>query len=213
MVAGKAYKKMFKSLLPKRLYALIKKMLKRPPVGQVGLVGDLRKSKPAGANYGFGCGLPIDSYNIEKFLAAHSMDIHGRVLEIYDNEYSRRFGKEDVFKNEVLHKIEGNQKAAIIADLAEAPNIPSEIFDSIIFTNILQFIIDTEAAIRTLCRILKPGGVALATLPGVFKISTEDQTQRGGEYWRFTYGFGCMLFCRDSPGENVSVTCYGNVLT
>ena len=43
-------------------------------------------------------------------------------------------------------------------------------FDCIIFTQTLHFIYDVRLAIQTLHRILKPGGVLLATFPGISQI-------------------------------------------
>src|SRR5207302_1422674 len=114
---------------------------------------------------------PIDRYYIENFLARHDSDIHGRVLEIGDDAYTRRFGGSRVTKSDVLHVAEGNPKATLVADLAQADWVPSEIFDCIIFTQTLQFIYDVKTVVRTLFRILKPGGVLLATVPGISQLS------------------------------------------
>ena len=55
-----------------------------------------------------------------------------------------------------------------VADLADAKQIPDERFDAIILTQTLQLIFDPPAALRTLHRILKPGGRAAVVLPEVF---------------------------------------------
>ena len=46
---------------------------------------------PSGANYGYGRGNPVDRYYIEGFLARVAADGHGRVLEVGDHTYTRRF--------------------------------------------------------------------------------------------------------------------------
>ena len=79
----------------------------------------------------------------------------------------------------------GNPSATIVADLTTAETIPDEIFNCIILTHTLQFIYDFRSALRHLQRVLMPGGVLLATLPGISQISRYDM-DRWGEYWRFT---------------------------
>src|SRR5690606_675442 len=93
--------------------------------------------------------------------------IHGRVLEIGDNTYTLRFGGDRVSISDVLHVDEGHAGATITADLTSAEHIPGDQFDCIVFTQTLQFIFDASAALRTLHRILRPGGVLLCTVPGI----------------------------------------------
>ena len=67
---------------------------------------------------------------------------------------------------------EGNPQATIVGDLTDAPQIPSDAFDCAIVTQTLQFVYNVRAALATLHRILAPGGVLLATVPGITKISS-----------------------------------------
>jgi SAM-dependent methyltransferase len=181
-----------------------------PPVGWVRF-GDLRRLKPVSSDYGNSRGLEIDRYYIEKFLAEHAGDIHGRVLEIKHDTYTRRYGQDRVTQSDVLHPVEGNPDATIIADLTKADHLPSNVFDTIIFTQTLQVIYDIRTVISTLHRILKPDGVLLATASGMAKLSLED-FDRWGEYWRFTSQSARLLFEEQFGGGNVSVRAYGNVL-
>jgi len=136
------------------------------PVGKVRF-GSLRRVTPISQQWGFDRGLPIDRYYIENFLAHHENDIRGRVLEIGDNSYTPKFGGNRVTKSDVLYVEEGNPKATIVADLTSANHISSNTFDCIILTQTLQLIYDVQAALQTSFRILKPGGVLLATLSGI----------------------------------------------
>ena len=68
-----------------------------------------------------------------------------------------------------------------------------------------------RAAIVALHRILKPGGVLLATFPCISQISRYDM-DRWGEYWRFTTRSAQRLFEEAFLPTNVSVESYGNVL-
>jgi SAM-dependent methyltransferase len=157
-------------------------------------------------------GKPIDRYYIERFLAAKSSYIQGRVLEIGDDTYTRMFGGNRVIQSEVLHVAERNSKVTIIADLTSADGIPPASFDCIILTQTLQTIFDLPAVIRTIYRILKPGGVALVTIPGISRISRYDM-DRWGYYWSFTTKSAQRLFEAVFPGSNVQVQAHGNVLT
>lgn len=181
-----------------------------PPVGWIRF-GQLRRLKPVTTDYGNSRGLEIDRYYIEKFLAEHANHIRGHVLEIKHNTYTLKYGGDRVTKSDVLHNVAGNPDATIIADLANADHLPSDSFDTIIFTQTLQFIYDIKSTVATLYRILKPGGILLATASGMAQISREDFEQ-WGEYWRFTSLSARLLLEEVFPQENVSVRSYGNVL-
>jgi glycosyltransferase involved in cell wall biosynthesis len=181
------------------------------PVGWVRF-GSLRRLMPLSREFGFDRGLPIDRYYIERFLAKHTADIHGHVLEIEDNIYTRQFGSGRVTKTDVLYVRHGEPKATIVADLTRADNLPCETFDCIILTQTLQFIYNVGAAITTIHRILKPGGVVLATVPGINYISRYDM-ERWGQYWSFTTLSTQRLFEEVFPHGNVTIEAHGNVLT
>ena len=183
----------------------------RPPVGAVRF-GSFRRLTPVSRTFGFDRGLCIDRYYIEAFLASYASDIRGHVLEIGDDSYTRKFGAGRVTRSDVLHRQEGNPKATLVGDLTDARHIPSDTFDCIIFTQTLQFIYDVRAALTHLHRILKPGGILLATIPGISQISRHDM-ERWGDYWRFTTLSARRLFEEIFAKSNVTVQAYGNVLT
>ena len=156
-------------------------------------------------------GLPVARYYIERFLSAHASDIQGHVLEIGDNYYTRKFGRNRVTRSDVLHVAEGNPNATIVADLTRAGHLPSNAFDCIIFTQTLQYIYDVRAALRTLYRILRPSGVLLATCHGISDLSRHGM-DLWGEYWRFTDRSVRRLFAEVFPPDNLEVKQHGNVL-
>lgn len=169
-----------------------------PPLNLVDF-GDLRRLKPISELEGYERGLPVDRYYIEKFLASNSGHIAGRVLEIGDDEYTKRFGKEKVKKSDILNYDRSfNPKTTIEADLSDAPYTPSDTFDSIIFTQTLEFIYDLHSAIRTLSSILKPGGVLLATLEGIGNTYGEGPSE--SDWYRlFTASSASRIFRKNSP--------------
>jgi glycosyltransferase involved in cell wall biosynthesis len=174
--------------------------------------GSLRRVTPLSREFGYDRGIPVDRYYIEKFLSDHHSAIRGRVLEIADNTYTRRFGGEHVTKSDVLHVVNGKAQATIVGDLTHADHIPSESFDCVILTQTLQFIYDVPAALRTAKRILKPGGVVLATVPGISPVSRYDM-ENWGHFWAFTTQSARRLFEEVFPQDHVQTTAYGNVLT
>jgi SAM-dependent methyltransferase len=193
-----------------RIRRLRHRFKRQVPVGWVRF-GSFRRVQPIDPELGWNWGKCIDRYYIEAFLAQYATDVYGHVLEVYDNSYTRRFGGERVNRSDVLHYVTGNPKATIVADLTCANQVPSNTFDCIILTQTLQFIYDVRAAIHTLYRILKPGGVLLATCHGISQISRYDM-DRWGEYWRFTSLSARKLFTEVFPEDSVTVQPYGNVL-
>jgi SAM-dependent methyltransferase len=173
-------------------------------------LGDLRRVSPVDANWGFERGTPIDRVYVERFVGSHAADIHGRVLEIAAPDYTNRFGR-DVTARDILMAEEGNPEATIVGDLANAPHILDDAFDCAIVTQTLQFVYDIRAAISTLHRILAPGGVLLATVPGLTKISPVEDA-RYGEWWHYTGRSLLRLGAEAFGDENVDVESYGNVL-
>lgn len=181
----------------------------RPPVGLTSF-GDLRRLTPISRVFGFDRGTPIDRYYIETFLAGNATDIQGRVLEIGDDSYTRRFGAERVTHSDVLHVSDGNPNATIVADLESADHIPSNSFDCIILTQTLHLIYDVRAALSTLHRILKPGGVLLATIPGISQIDHYDWRSRW--YWSFTALSAKRLFGEKFCDTHLKIETRGNVM-
>lgn len=196
--------------LPSRLVRRLREPSSVPPPGAVRL-GHLRRLAPLSRRFGLDRGLPVDRYYIERFLGANAADVRGSVLEIKDDIYTRRFGGDRVLESHVLHVEAGNPRATMVADLTAAPGIPAAAFDCVILTQVLQFIEDPRAAIRTLHRILKPGGVVLATVAGISQIDRHEM-DRWGDFWRFTTLSARRLFEEAFPGR-VRVAGHGNVLT
>lgn len=203
-----------RAVLPARIRRWIRGRLHalsgRPPVGRVRF-GGLRRLTPISRVFGTDRGQPIDRYYIERFLAAHAADVRGAVLEIGDDRYTRRFGQGRVRRSDVLHVVEGNPKATLVGDLTRAESVPSGAFDCAVVTQTLPFIYDVAAAVRNLHRALRPGGVLLATFPGISQISRSDM-DRWGDYWRFTGLSAKRLFEEVFQPEDVSVETHGNVL-
>ncbi len=183
------------------------------PLGSLDF-GDLRRLSPVSPIFGIDRDLiSVERHYIEEFLCTNRSDIKGRVLEMGDPNYTNKFGGDQVTKSDVLHYVEGNPKATIVADLTKADNIPDNTFDCIIITQTLQMIFEIQPAIENLHRILKPGGVVLATSHGITRVARREGVDDWGEYWHFTSQSSKHLFRASFPHEGVTVTTYGNVLS
>lgn len=223
----KILKQIARQTLPVPLRHWLKEQVRtysyNPPLGKVNL-GNLRRVTPISPEWGFERGSPIDRYYIEQFLSAHAKDIHGHVLEIEDNSYTRKFGGDRVTKSDVLHVKEGNPNATIVADLTCPEQFPPDTFDCVILTQTLQLIYDLRSAVKTVHRILKPGGVVLATVPGITQISHYQPEESADTWthdtdnwsdcwcWNFTTLSARRLFEEAFGIEFASVESYGNVL-
>jgi SAM-dependent methyltransferase len=173
--------------------------------------GSLRRLKPVSPVFGFDRGLPIDRYYIEDFLQRHREDIRGHVLEIGDPGYTLKFGGPKVSRTDVLHAQPGNPEATLVADLSQKGCLRTETYDCMILTQTLSFIFDVQAALRNAYEALKPGGVLLATFPGISQISRYDM-DRWGDYWRFTEASARRLFGDVFGPGNLTMESHGNVL-
>src|SRR5918994_4309822 len=207
-------KERLRSLTRKTLSVSARRRLARyacwPPVGWARL-GSLRRLAPISPYWGTERGLPVDRYYIERFIAAHASDIQGHGLEVKEDLYTTRYGGDRVKKIDIVHPEEGNPKATIVADLTRANNLPSDTFDFIILTQTLHLIYDVRAAVGTLYRVLKPGGILLTTVSGISKISRDDM-DRWGHHWAFTTRSAERLFHEFFPKGNITVEAHGNVL-
>jgi SAM-dependent methyltransferase len=209
--ASRGVRRRLAGLLPARLgERILPAADRRPPVGRVRF-GDLRRVTPISPDFGFDRGLPVDRYYVEKFLARHASEIAGRVLEIGDDAYTRRFGRERVRRADVLHVHAGNPRATFIGDLTDPSVLPEDTFDCIILTQTLHLIYDVRLAVDRLRRALAPGGVVLVTAPG---ISAIDRGEWGRTwYWSFTAVSIGRLFGEAFGGDAVMLEEYGNVLS
>ncbi len=174
-------------------------------------LGDLRRTTPIDPSWGAGRGKPIDRVYIERFLERHRADIRGRALEIKEAKYIARYG-DAVEQVDILDVDARNTRATIVADLQDAPHVPDGVYDCVILTHVLQFIYDVPAVLRTVHRALGPGGVLLATVPGISRLSPHE-LERSTEWWRFT-ALSARRLAEDAFGSGpVEVETFGSVLT
>ncbi len=169
-------------------------------------LGTVRRTRPLSDFSGYDRGTPVDRYYIDSFIAAHRGDIRGCVLEIQDARYTSQFGRA-VERIDVLDIDPANPRATICADLARANHISSDQFDCLVVTQTLQLVYDTRGAVTHMYRILRPGGVLLATVPALGRMS-----RHSSDYWRFTVGSIERVFGEVFGQSQIQVGSFGNVL-
>lgn len=172
---------------------------------------EYRRITPISRNWGADRGLPVDRYYIDRFLRRFHTDIRGQALEVQSDYYTRTYGRGRATAVDVIDLSSQNPRATIVGDLADTGTLPRERFDCIICTQTLQFVYDFHAAIRSLHAMLRPGGVLLATVPGITKIDFHET-----DYpflWSFTATAVRRMFGQVFGPPNVLVQSYGNVLT
>jgi SAM-dependent methyltransferase len=172
-------------------------------------MGALRRTTPVSRVWGSDRGRPVDRYYIEAFLERNRADIRGRCLELGNDIYVRRFGA-DVTRTDVLHVEQGHAGVTIVGDLVTGEGLPSDAFDCIVLTQTLHEIYDVPRALRGVHRMLRPGGVVLATAPGISSIIHPD-AELWGDFWRFTTYSLERLFAE--AGLAAEIRSYGNVLS
>lgn len=164
---------------------------------------------PLSSEWGFDRGTPIDRYYIERFLESHAAHIRGRVLEVKNGDYTRRFGR-GVAHSGVLDISRDNPLATLVADLAQPEQFPEGAFDCFVLTQTMQFIYDAHAVVASAHRLLAPGGVLLVTVPSISRIAPRYGPTT--EFWRFTAASCTRLFGDVFGAANVEVRTHGNVL-
>lgn len=169
---------------------------------------ELGATKPVSDVFGFDRGTPVDRVYIERFLAAHQAEIRGSVLEVGETRYVSRFGADRPTHVDVLDIRSDNPVATIVADLTDTAALPESQFDCIIVTQVLFLLSDMESGVRSLHRMLKPGGTLLLSVPVTSRICDDEPDQ-----WRLTSrGLKWLVDRVFGPGVG-HVEAHGNLTT
>lgn len=165
-------------------------------------------TKPVSRVFGSEMGQAVDRYYIEKFLESNAVYIKGTVLEVANNQYTRKYGGNKVDKSIISHvKGWGN---TIICNFETGEGVVEESVDCVICTQTLQYIFDVPSAIKNIYKMLRKDGVALITVPGIKPLCLYD-SNNWGESWSFTSNSMeklCSIVCKPDSYE---VKQYGNV--
>ena len=166
-----------------------------------------RNLMPISKKHGFDRGTPIDRYYTDKFLEAHKELIQGRVLEVGNRYYTKKFGGGRMAQSDILDIDPDNKRANIKGDLRDLKAVEDDTYDCFVMTFVIGLIDDYAAALAEARRILKPGGVLLAVT-----CSSSSYNPRT-DYWRFTPNSAGLVFGRAFGEENLEIKTYGNALS
>ena len=166
--------------------------------------------EPLSRRFGADRGRPLDRVYIERFLGAHAADIQGRVVEIYEPTYTQRFGGHRVTRGDVLAAAAEAPRATLRGNLETGEGLPREAFDCFICTQTLSLVADVRAALENARRALVPGGVLLATVPGISH-RAGAAAEEFPDHWRFTAAGLRRLASEVFRGGSVDVSAWGNV--
>jgi GT2 family glycosyltransferase/SAM-dependent methyltransferase len=169
--------------------------------------GELRRFEPLSPFWGGERGLCVDRYYIELFLESHAEDIHGRVLEHHDAVYASRYGGNRLAVCDVIDADPTNPSATVLADLRRAPQLPANSYDCVILPHFLQLIENPSSALAECVRLLKPGGVLLASAPSAARIEADVPRT---DYWRFSAEGFASLLTDSFSSPDVDVQVHGN---
>jgi SAM-dependent methyltransferase len=200
----------------------LRRRIARPPRG-LARIGAMHRPRPVSATWGFDRGTPVDRWYVDDFLTRFSRvpgygagDVRGRVMEVGGDAYATKLAAgpaEGVVDSiDVLHVSAENPKATVVGDLATGEGVPARAFDCVICTQTLHVIYDMPGAVESLHRTLRPGGVALVTVPGITRSCIPDRDY-WGDYWRLTSQSAARLFGDVFGAGNVRIEAYGNLLT
>jgi SAM-dependent methyltransferase len=171
--------------------------------------GNLRRLRPFSESYGFERGTPVDRYYLHRFLEEHRHLITGRVLEIEYPSHTRQYGH-DLTATDSVNIVAGTYpNLTYLVDLAQSEGvIPDDSYDCFLLPNTLCVLRNIEGCLRHALRVVKPGGVILAST-GTFVPLTGARD----DYWRLSAEGWRELTSRTWPGCDVRIEHHGNCLT
>jgi SAM-dependent methyltransferase len=142
---------------------------------------------------------------IDAFLARYAGQCRGAFLEFGDPRYRTRFAPQAIEHYDVFD-IDAGPQVTIVGDLQHCPHVPSDSYDVIVCTQVLEHVPNPFLAAAELGRILKPGGLLLLTVPAAYPYHSAPN-----DYWRFSRDSLQLLF-RDHLRE-LTLETVGNRLT
>jgi len=146
----------------------------------------------------------IKSYQtyIEKYAKGHLIDFGCGKVPLYG-----------IYKDLVTevttvdwsHSIHGISYVDLVADLNLPTILPSNKFDTLLSTSVIEHIRKPDIFFSEVSRILAPTGVAIIATPFLYSLHEEPY-----DYYRFTE-YGLKVLCEDNNLEIISTTYYGGL--
>ncbi len=168
--------------------------------------GNLRRTAPFSATFGFERGTPVDRYYLHRFLDANRARITGDVLEVQTSGYTRRYGTD--VRRSATFDIVPLFEPTYLCDLAHCEDVvPSAAFDCVLLPNTLQHLRELDRCLSQLMRIVRPGGWILASAAGLLPLTGDVP-----DLWRFSPDGWRDTLARAWPGADLTVAGNGNCL-
>lgn len=177
----------------------------------IGVISDMLPY-PVSEQFATERGTPVDRYYIDDFLENHSQYIKGDVLEIEDNTYTKKFGKDKVRTSIVMDVCSTAPIVDFNANLETGEGIRDGVADCFILTQTLMYIFDLKSAARNISRLLKGNGTVLITCSGISQNSQRCMDNYGA-YFNFNVAVFERMFEEQNDMQIVDVGSYGNVKT
>jgi hypothetical protein len=169
--------------------------------------GNLRRTVPFSATFGFERGTPLDRYYLHCFLDLHRRLITGRVLEVQNSSYTHRFGigVADAHTFDIRPDFSPTYRC----DFARCGDVIADAsYDCLLLPNTLPHLKELEPSLAHAWRIVRPGGAILASAAGLLPLTGDVP-----EYWRFTPDGWRERLATAWPGAAIDVEGHGNALT
>src|SRR3989344_2145582 len=129
--------------------------------------------------------ISVRRHFIDQFFFTHSDLIKGKVIDIGGKKVRKR-GLFDIGKygaDVTYINIAKSDEPDILADAASIP-LPDKSFDVAVISELLEHVPDPLAVLKEACRLLKPGGRALITIPFMVGVHSDPY-----DYGRYTSPF------------------------
>lgn len=169
--------------------------------------GNLRRVRPFSDNFGFERGTPLDRYYLHRFLDRHRAWITGRVLEIQLPAYTERYGHD----LKAAHSVDilPTFSPTYVCDLARSEGIiPDASYDCFLLPNTLCVLRDIEDCLRHALRVVRPGGVIVATTAGLVPLTGDAP-----DYWHLSAAGWREIASRVwAPNGEFEIEQHGNCL-
>lgn len=192
-----------KRVLGPRMTTVLRCLLRGHPLPRW---GNMRRTTPFSSTYGFERGTPVDRHYLHAFLHAHRDVITGDVLEVQNTTYTFRFGH-DLGRTDTFDIIP-LFSPTYLCDLAHSEDVlPSAAYDCLLLPNTVQHLRELDPCLRHALRVVRPGGVILATAAGLMPL-TDD----AADYWRLAPAGWREKLSVVWPGADLVVTGHGNCL-
>jgi len=170
-------------------------------------LGGTNRRKPLSPIWGFERGTPVDRYYLHRFLDEHRRLIAGDVLEVQNRTYTKRFGH-DLGRTDTFD-IVGESSPTYLCDLARSETIlPTAAYDCLLLPNTLQHLRDLDACLRNALRVVRPGGVILASAAGCIPLTADV-----ADYWRLSPAGWREKTAALRPDADIEIAGHGNCLT